>query len=70
MWSIQLAGYIKGLYSNNLESGMLATLFWNNTTMWPRIVKVKVHNKSPNWVTVILAVLTVSYMGQSLFLEY
>lgn len=66
MWSIQLAGHIEGLYSNNLESGKLATLFWNNPTCDLGLSKLKVHNKSPNWVTGILAVLTGKLHGTKL----
>lgn len=47
MWSIQLAEHTEGLYSNNLESGMLATLFWNNPTCDLGLSKLKYTTKVP-----------------------
>lgn len=39
MWSIQVAGCTEGLYSNNLESGTLAKICWNNPTCGKELLK-------------------------------
>lgn len=68
MWSIQQTGHTEELYSNNLESGLLAQICWNNPKCGPGLSKLKVHNKNSSWVTGNdINDKTEKYMGESLF---
>lgn len=47
MWSIQQTGHTEELYSNNLESGLLAQICWNNPKCGPGLSKLKFTTKIP-----------------------
>lgn len=57
MWSIQQTGHTEELYSNNLESGLLAQICWNNPKCGLGLSKLKFTTKIPvEWQGMILMI--------------